>query len=118
MQLYDCKVRLDGKITNEVRKQGVTAAEIICMQHIHGSDAVIEIEPGKTVQANHEDVREHLQREYGPGLLRRELSIFDLFGPVHQPLPLKLPKSVGAEPPAPRRRKAPASGSVDSLFAA
>jgi hypothetical protein len=36
MQLYNCTVRLNGTLTNNVRKHDVTAAEIAILRHIHG----------------------------------------------------------------------------------
>jgi hypothetical protein len=43
MQLYDCKVRLLGSLSNEVRKRQVTAAEIAVLHRVHGADAVLDV---------------------------------------------------------------------------
>lgn len=39
MRLYSCKVRLSGSLYNEVFKDGVSAAEIILLQHAHSPQA-------------------------------------------------------------------------------
>ena len=52
MITYSAKIRLGGLLTNEVRKDGLTAAEIILLRDIHGDDAVIDIvETGKAISA-------------------------------------------------------------------
>lgn len=43
MNLYKAKVRINGSLNNEVRKTGLTAAEIAILQRIHGKDAVIDV---------------------------------------------------------------------------
>lgn len=43
MIVYKAKVRLAGNVANEVLKENLTAAEIRVLQHIHGSDAVLDI---------------------------------------------------------------------------
>lgn len=45
MQILNVIVRLGGLLTNTVPKIGVTPAEILCLQAIHGSDAVVDIRP-------------------------------------------------------------------------
>lgn len=42
-KLYDCKVRLQGSVLNEVPKSGVTAPEIDILRALHGGDAVVGI---------------------------------------------------------------------------
>jgi len=42
-KLYDCKVRLQGSVLNEVPKSGVTAPEIELLRALHGADAVVSI---------------------------------------------------------------------------
>lgn len=47
MQLCNLTLRLGGSPLHTVPKTGVTPAEILVLQHIHGSDAVIDIRPTK-----------------------------------------------------------------------
>lgn len=45
MRFYKCKVRLSGSRDNEVPKTGMTAADIVLMEAIHGPDSVTNIIP-------------------------------------------------------------------------
>jgi hypothetical protein len=52
MKLYSCKILLAGSNNNQVRKDNVTAAEIIMLRHIHGGDEnVTDIREMKNVKA-------------------------------------------------------------------
>ncbi len=90
MDLYSTKVRLAGNPLNEVRKENCTAAEIICLQTIHGSDSVLNIERTSAEQRNVLEERERLQTTYGQGLQANKSSLLALFGPEHAALPTKL----------------------------
>lgn len=83
MREFSCKVRLGGLLTNEVRKTGVTAAEILVLRAIHvgGEEPVIEIKPtgkatmevdGKLVPRTDRAERERLESIYGSALQTRE----------------------------------------------
>ena len=48
MQLCTIELCLGGSPINTVVKSGVTPAEILVLQYIHGSDAVRNVRPGKT----------------------------------------------------------------------
>jgi hypothetical protein len=43
MKLFNCKVRLNGEVKDEVARNGVTNAEIKILRSIHGDDAVVDI---------------------------------------------------------------------------
>lgn len=45
MKLFNCKVRIQGSVQDEVIKTGVTQAEIIVLRAIHGNDAVLDTVP-------------------------------------------------------------------------
>lgn len=105
MNLYTCKVRLNGSVTNEVPKIGVTAPELVLLQHIHGADAVSNVEHHSQVQRDEEEERERLVSTYGTsakGIQRVE----NVLGMSHQPLPTKVPGINLPEAKKPRGRPA------------
>lgn len=56
MQLCSATVRLGGLLTSTVHLVGVTPAEIIVLQSIHGSDSVVDIIPtGAEPRSQHEE---------------------------------------------------------------
>ena len=66
MQRVNCFVRLGGDMLNTVPKQGVTVAEIAILQHLHGADAVVEIQPTTNKQdIAHAAEIERLRDTYG-----------------------------------------------------
>jgi len=65
MQTYDCKVRLGGELKNEVEKLECTAAEIMVLRHIHGSDAVVGLKKRRMDKRPHLAERERLDSIYG-----------------------------------------------------
>lgn len=44
MHFYDCRVRLNGSLLNEVPKIGIPAPEVIMLQAIHGEGSVVDIQ--------------------------------------------------------------------------
>lgn len=64
MKLYDCKVRLGGSVMNEVRKAGITAAEVVVLRLLHGDDAVADIVEVGDVKREGKVERERLYRAY------------------------------------------------------
>lgn len=85
MQLYDCKVRLNGNMLSESVKKDVTAPEIIILRALHGHDeGVIDIRPTVMDKRPHADERERLEQVYGPKV------VFETFGLPHLKLPIKL----------------------------
>lgn len=65
MQTYDCTVRLAGNVLNEVRKEGVSAPELIMYRAIHGDDGVVDIEKRKSDKRDHAEERARLIRIFG-----------------------------------------------------
>lgn len=47
MQRYSCNVRPGGDLIHDVPKTGVSAAEVMILNHIHGEGAVVNIQPEK-----------------------------------------------------------------------
>jgi hypothetical protein len=92
VKLYDCKVRLGGNVVNEVRKDKVTAAEVILMRAIHGDDAVIEIvEVGEDKRSDAEE-RERLAAALYDGEM-----LGKVFGISAIPLPREVPGVAAAK---------------------
>jgi hypothetical protein len=71
MDIANVQVAVGGDVGNTVYKQGVTAAEIACLQALHGEDAVFEIEPAGSIQRTSKQEKERL-REVFPGKVRLE----------------------------------------------
>lgn len=88
MRMYNCHVRLGGSTTSEVPLNGISAAEIIVLRHIHGLDAVVRIEAKNQATASNSAMRELLRKKY-EGENKRGM-IDSLFGPSHMPLPQEL----------------------------
>lgn len=65
MQIYQAEVCIGGLLTNTVVKSGLTAAEIMLLQHEHGADAVRAIKPGKNVKRPYQDEYNRLLKAYG-----------------------------------------------------
>lgn len=89
MEMYNCKVRLGGSVSNEVPKANASAAEIIVLRHLHGAEAVIDIDLVSDAKVAHQAVRDDLAKVYG------EAVVEELFGPAHRDLPIKLPQVPG-----------------------
>lgn len=113
MRLYDVKVRLAGSRENEVRKDNVTAAEIMILRAFHGVDSVEDIVPKEMDRRSHSDERKRLFLSYvgaeetgnlGGHMQSRAQVLIGLFGPSHTPLPVELPESESfIEEDAPKR---------------
>ena len=84
MQTYRCKIRLANHVNNEVAKNGVTAAEVMCLRKLHGDGAVLDVRPIKMDKRSHDEERDRLVRKYGQG------TVTALFGNAFQKLPGKL----------------------------
>lgn len=81
MKLYNCIVRLQGDVKDEVAKSGVTSAEIKVLKNIHGGDAVHRVvratdEDGdaRSVERTEAQERDRLSALYGEG------KIISMFG--------------------------------------
>lgn len=65
MQRYNATVRLGGKLDNTVIKKGISASEIMVLQHIHGEDAVVDIkDTGEMDMVPYKQEYEHLSKVY------------------------------------------------------
>lgn len=65
MQLANVTVRLGGSVLNTVPKLGVTPAEIIVLQHIHGEGSVVDIRPaGEDKKKRHDQEFNRLAQTY------------------------------------------------------
>lgn len=123
--LFACMVRLGGLLTNTVPKEGVSAAEILVLQHIHGSDAVVDIIPQgvdeeRRVDEEYDRLVAAYDRQAGgfvdaPGNDDGKSIIRSLFPGAVKRLPLTLeeiglghlePEPEPEPAPTPRRRKA------------
>lgn len=96
MQLYNCQVRLANSPFNMVRKRGVTAPEVVVLRHVHGEEAVVDVELAGEVKRTDREERERLHNIYTPALKKRDPakgfanSLGAIFG-VGTPLPVHLP---------------------------
>jgi hypothetical protein len=93
MDYYKGKIRLSGSLNNEVRRDDMTAPEVILLQKIHGGDAVLELEKMGSRNVNHQDERQRLYLAY-PAAINADAKrhyVEDLFGPNHVDLPTSVP---------------------------
>jgi len=81
MQLYSGKVRLNGNVYHEVRKDGMSAAEVVLLQHIHGNDSVVDIAKDGETERRDPVERTRLMEIYGDDKVR------EVFGLSSLPLP-------------------------------
>lgn len=65
MQTATVMVNIGGDAGNTVEKYNVTVSEIVVLQKIHGSDAVVNIRPGETIDRSSKAERARLDYEYG-----------------------------------------------------
>lgn len=124
MKTYTCKVRVNGSLLNVVRKNGVTAAEIAVLRHIHGTSPngaapVVDVKPEGNVQRSETAERKRLAENYSMGEMRGPALVKDVLGVEGVPLPQYVPgvddPEIEKEPVAPatdakpvRTRVAPA----------
>jgi len=90
--LYSAKIRLGGKLENEVWKHEITAPEIHVLRSLHGADAVLEINSvGKKVKRTEDQERARLAQVYrnGPEKAGEKLisSIFGVAGALPTTVP-------------------------------
>lgn len=65
MQLCDVEVRLGDSAGHTVPKTGVTPAEIVVLQAIHGASAIVGIKPTKMDKRPHTQEWDRLVSTYG-----------------------------------------------------
>lgn len=97
MQVYSGKIRLSGSVLNEVRKETLTAPEIIVLREIHGNDAVVDIKATGTIKRTDAEERQRLYAQYAsvednnPEKLKGKIAMMrNLFGHDSMGLPHKL----------------------------
>lgn len=111
MRVYSGKVRLNGDLRWEVRRDRITAPEVLVLRALHGGDAVVDL---KYIDDLDDDEtrgeRERLQTEYVLNPSEDGNVVTKLFGPSHLSLPLKAtgaPEAKEAEPkPASKKLRA------------
>lgn len=64
MQTINCLLKLNGENDMVIPKFGITVAEARILQHIHGEDAVVEVEPAGEVDTDPRAEREELILKY------------------------------------------------------
>lgn len=120
MQTFDCKVRIGGSVLNEVRREGITAAEMLVLRAMHGDDAVLELSrAGDNPDLAVDGEYERLSHVYNAKIVR------EVFGvPFSARLPEDLPNSLVGEPEdvkisrrGPRRGPRPAPSGEDVIGA-
>lgn len=93
MQYYNIKLRLNGSTSNEVFKT-VSAPELLVLQYIHGSDAVVNVDYDHTDRKlSNTEEKLRLKATYDQALIKREQSIDGIFGALGI-LPAQLPDEV------------------------
>lgn len=65
MQICTCEVRLNDSAAHTVPKVGVTPAEILILQAIHGASAVVNIRPVQQDRRSSNEEWDRLQAAYG-----------------------------------------------------
>lgn len=93
MDIYKGKIRLGGDMRNEVRKENLTAPEVILLKRIHGEDALTELEKTGSIKADHSAERQRLYIDY-PTAINQDAKkhlVEELFGPNHVELPVTVP---------------------------
>lgn len=92
MKLHSCKVRLNGNVNDEVRKIGVTTAEVRVLKEMHGDEAVLEVVmTGRTARSEAEE-RSRLEQHYG------EKVVTKLFGVPVEKIEEDEPATIADEP--------------------
>lgn len=114
MQLYNCTVRLNGSMLNEVPKFDVSAAEIKVLKAIHsgpetGVDVVHNIKASRRVEREDDEERANLKFTYEPALLKIEhIGSFEkVLGWDGTPLPQTVNGVDSLPPPKTGKRAAP-----------
>lgn len=110
MDVFECRVRPGGTIFHEVRKYGLTAAEVVLLRVIHGGDETVIVEKRTgVVPLNAKREYARLSEAYNPKV------VAETFGPVAVArLPETLDEDMyedaveGKPNPAPKKGRKPA----------
>lgn len=96
MKLYSVKINLAGSLLNQVRKDHVTAAEIVLLRAVHGDDAVNEITHTANVNRSDRAERARLSKMYTKtspkGTKRGAELVREFLGIESQALPDEVPE--------------------------
>ncbi len=85
---YNVLVRLGGSRYNEVRKDGITAPEVMILGSIHGPDSIAETKAtGKSLDRSDQAERARLMRVYEGNDGAKRGFVQRVFGPATVPLP-------------------------------
>lgn len=113
-QLYNCTVRLNGSMKNEVRMADVTASEIKVLKLIHngpetGVEVVYNIVRAGTVDRDDDEERQRLEETYGRALAKIEhvKTLTQVLGHETVPLPQTIRGVDTLPPPKTGKRAAP-----------
>lgn len=114
MFVYNCKVRLAGSLLNEVRKDGVTAPEIMLFQAFHGPDAVVDIVEVGPISRDDDTERDRLTNIYMGAIdaergKEKQAIWMNLFGHAGNPLPTRLKGEYPKLPPEKKGKVDPRS---------
>jgi hypothetical protein len=88
MDFYDCKVNLAGERANQVKREGVSAAEIAILRHVHGGSGVEPVEDivrKSAKKVENAELADSLRQKYG------RKAFEEVFG---QGVYVELPKAV------------------------
>lgn len=88
MKVYNIKLRVNGELFTEVRKEDVTAAEIALLTFLHkGPDCIVECEESGSVRRTDRAERKRLAALYSYGEMTGAEMVHRLFGVETMPLP-------------------------------
>lgn len=71
MQRCNCTVRIGGDVGNTVQKSGVSPAELVVLEAIHGEGSVVDIQPTHMDKTPHHQERSRIATIYGQHVLDR-----------------------------------------------
>lgn len=93
MNIYQGKLRLSGSLFNELMKDDMTAAEIVVLKRLHGSDALLDIKHVRVDNRTDETERARLNEIYGMAARKDERlkSLDTILGVEGVPLPQSVP---------------------------
>lgn len=112
MQTYSALIRLASSKENEVRRSGLTAPELHLLEHIHGPDSVLQVEPIGAIDVDIEQERERLTLVYG--LFEGKPRVNEVFG-VAGALPTEYKGLKFKEPKGKPRRRTSAQKPPDAV---
>lgn len=117
MQIFSGTVRLGGSRDNEVFIPDMSAAEVVLLRHLHGSDeGVAHLKLIGDEPRTDADERERLTLKYVTHVKSRA-TFEGVFGNAYQALPAALPEFPAQPAKAPRAKPAQAATGAAADFA-